>query len=99
MRRAPEPKVEQEVDSVVRFRRAFEALGQLYDQMSPGKDHVLSVLDQSLRKAVEERDREALLLSAYIIYYLRLGNYLVEPYVRRLKLAEKLFAREDQSHA
>ena len=97
LRRGPEEVVRQEVDSIKKFRLMLARLTEKFDDHASGKDHLLSALDRSLKQAVENHDREALLLSAYIIYYLRLGKYMVEPYVKRLKEAEKLFSGKEKS--
>lgn len=60
-------------------------------RLSHKKLHILSVLDEALDKANLQKDKQALILSAFIIYYLKQNAYKVEPYVKRLKEAERLF--------
>lgn len=86
----PEPAA----DSIVRFAQLLKRLGVIYADLSGGKEHVLSVLDEALKAAQTQKNKEALLLSAYIIYSLRLDGYLVDPYVKRLKQAERLLNEE-----
>jgi hypothetical protein len=50
----------------------------------------MSVLGDALNSAVLQKNRQALLLSALIIYYLKQNGYMVEPFVKRLKEAEHL---------
>lgn len=97
LRRGPEEAARQEVDSIRQFRHVLARMTEKFDDHAAGKDHLLSALDRSLKQAVENQDREALLLSGYIIYYLRLGKYKVEPYVKRLKAAEKLFSGKEEA--
>ena len=42
-------------------------------------------------KSEKQNNKEALILSALIIYYLKLDSYKVSPYVQRLKAVEKSF--------
>ena len=49
----------------------------------------MSVLDEALKSAELQKNKEALILSAFIIYYLKTGGYMVDPYVMRLKQAER----------
>ena len=76
-------------DSIGRFRTVFSRMENLLADMTAGKAHILSVLDEALKKADVQRDKEALILSGLIIYYLKQQRYKVEPYVRRLKEAER----------
>jgi len=77
--------------SIARFNVVLERINRMYADLSGARAHLLSVLDDSLKKAEKQNDKEALILSALIIYYLRLDRYKVSPYVRRLKEAEKGF--------
>jgi hypothetical protein len=85
---APPPSSEAEVDSITRFREQLERLGALYADMSGGRAHVISVLNESLDAAIKQRNPDALLLAGLLIYYLRHRGYLVAPFVKRLKEAE-----------
>lgn len=85
-------------DSIGLFENILEQSAGLLAELAQGRGHLLSVLDDSLRKALVQKNKQALLLSAYIIYYLRLGGYKVSPYVERLKQAEKVF-KEAKAHA
>lgn len=88
-------EIAEEVDNITRVRNQMQTILDRFNDLAEGKDHVLSALDSALNRAVEHHDRDALLLSAFLIYYLRLDKYMVEPYVKRLKKAEKLFSKED----
>jgi hypothetical protein len=77
-------------DTIALFGRKWERLTLLLADLSGDKGHLLSVLDDALKKATMQNNEEALLLSAFMIYYLKQNGYKVEPYVRRLKEAESL---------
>jgi len=77
-------------DSVGKFRQTLNRVSRLFDDASGNKAHLMSALDDALRSAYEQRNRDALLLSATIIYYLKQNGYKVEPFVARLKRAEQL---------
>jgi hypothetical protein len=103
LRRGPEavsdkPPATEPADSIGLFEEVLEKSAGLLGELAQGRDHLLSVLDDSLRKALVQKNKEALLLSAYIIYYLRIGGYKVSPYVERLRQAEKAI-KEAKAHA
>ena len=77
-------------DTIALFSHRWERLTLLLADLSGGKEHLLSVLDDALKKATLQNNEEALLLSAFMIYYLKQNGYKVEPYVKRLKEAEGL---------
>jgi len=79
-------------DSLTSFGELLTRISTLYRETSAGKGHLLSVLDDLLTKATVQKNREALILAGWLIYYLKQGNYKVSPFVRRLKEAEKLLA-------
>jgi hypothetical protein len=81
---------QQDEDSITRFQRQWERLSLLLADCCGGKKHLMSALDDALQSATLQENREALLLSAFMIYYLKQEGYKVEPYVRRLKKAESL---------
>jgi len=83
------PPLEAQIDSIGQFDAAFEHMLARFRDFAGDKHHILSVLDDTLRSAEIQANKEALILSALIIYYLKQDNYKVEPYVRRLKQAEK----------
>jgi hypothetical protein len=85
-------------DSILLFGKLLDRLVDRYDDLSRSKEHLLSVLDDSLQSAQAQKSMEALLLSAFIVYYLKQNSYKVDPYVRRLKEAEALI-REERQHA
>ena len=97
LKRGPET-AEPAADSVVVFGKLLGRLASRYDDLSRSKKHLLSGLDDSLRSAQIQKSKDALLLSAFIIYYLKQNGYKVDPYVRRLKEAEALI-REERQHA
>ena len=99
-KRSGETIAEIEKDSILKFTEQFESMFERWKDVSGGKAHILSVLDDCLNSAYLQLNEEALILSGFIIYYLRLKNYLVEPYVKRLKAAESLIkkARAESSY-
>jgi hypothetical protein len=90
LRREPEQKIDTEIDSMVMFDNALEGARDLYHDLQGGKQHVLSVLDDALRRAVLQKNKQALILSAFMIYYLKHNGYLMEPFIKRLKEAERI---------
>ena len=101
LRRGGETLAEVEKDSILKFTEHFESMFERWKDVSGGKAHILSALDDCLKSAYLQLNEEALILSGFIIYYLRLKNYLVEPYVKRLKAAESLIkkAKAESSYA
>jgi len=97
LKRGPEAKTPED-DSLTLFGKTLSRASELFADMSGGRKHLLSVLDEALKTAVVQKNREALLLSAFMIYYLKSGGYKVEPFVKRLKDAERL-QKEMASHA
>ena len=91
LRRGPEPAVES-AGSMAAFGRLLENLAGMYRDLVGSHKHILSVLDESLKTATVQKNKDALLLSAFIIYSLKLDDYKVGPYVKRLKEAEALVA-------
>jgi hypothetical protein len=77
--------------SIARFDLLFKHLGGMFADLAVNRAHLLSVLDDALKKAEAQKNKEALILSALIIYYLKLDGNKISPYVRRLKEAEKSF--------
>jgi len=76
-------------DAITRFSKSLSRTQALFADFSGNKKHILSALDDSLRSALVQRNKDALILSAYMIYFLKLHGYKVEPFVRRLKDAER----------
>ncbi|MFH1687473.1 MAG: hypothetical protein ABIE70_08135 [bacterium] len=89
LKRQAEEKQAQE-SSIALFGKTLQKVNGIFLDTSDSRRHLLSVLDETLIKATVQHSREALLLSALIIYYLRQGNYKVSPYLKRLKEAEKI---------
>lgn len=77
--------------TLIDFSKTLMHCDIMLKRLSYKKLHILSVLDESLDKAKLQKDKQALILSAFIIYYLKQNAYKVEPYVKRLKEAERLF--------
>jgi len=77
-------------DSIGLFAETLKTMTDLFKEMSHDRLHLMSVLNDALKTATLRPNREALLLSALIIYYLRQNGYMVEPFVKRLKEAERL---------
>ncbi len=90
LKRRPESAGDSSSDSIALFDNTLERLSGLFRDLSHSKQHLLSVLDGALESAHLQKSTDALLLSAFMIYYLKQGGYKVEPYVKRLKEAEKL---------
>jgi hypothetical protein len=80
-----------EGDTIAPFGHVLDRISRLFADISGRKQHLLSALDDALKAASLQGSREALLLSALIIYYLKQSSYKVEPYVKRLREAESLF--------
>ncbi len=93
LKRSGETIAEIEKDSILKFTEHFESMFERWKDVSGGRHHILSALDDCLNSAYLQLNEEALILSGFIIYYLRLKNYLVEPYVKRLKAAESLIKK------
>ncbi|MDF1544664.1 MAG: hypothetical protein P1R58_06130 [bacterium] len=89
----------EEMDTISLFGSSFERCAALFADFSGGKKHLLSVLDDSLKSAVVQKNKQALLLSAYLIYYLKLNGYIVDPFVKRLKAAERLHKEGSTANA
>lgn len=85
-------------DSIGLFFQTLSTLNDLFKDMSRDRLHLMSVLNDALKTATLRPNREALLLSALLIYYLRQNGYMVEPFVKRLKEAERL-QQKTGSHA
>jgi hypothetical protein len=77
-------------DSIALFGDALKTMGAMFVEASRDRVHLMSVLSDALNSATLQKSREALLLSALIIYYLKQNGYMVEPFVKRLKEAEHL---------
>ncbi|MEW5796903.1 MAG: hypothetical protein AB1772_11160 [Candidatus Zixiibacteriota bacterium] len=77
-------------DSIGQFSETMKTMAVRFEESSRGRAHLMSVLGDSLSSAALQKNREALLLSAMIIYYLKQNGYMVEPFVKRLKEAERM---------
>lgn len=80
-----------EEDTITLYANILTRLQAMFHDMSANKAHILTLLDDALKSARYQQNKDALLLSASIIYYLKLNRYKVDPYVKRLKEAEALF--------
>lgn len=94
LKRGPEPVSESQTDpdcctSKTKFTQQWERLTNLYKDFSGNRGHLLSVLDESLISAEKQNNKDALILSAFLIYYLKQNGYKVSPYVKRLKQVER----------
>jgi hypothetical protein len=85
---AATPKSDQTPDTLEQFREVMKRLQMRFEEHAASRQHVLSALDDALKSAELQNNREALLLSALMIYYLKQKSYKVEPYVARLRTAE-----------
>lgn len=72
------------------YRNTISGVFDLFEEIATDKQHIMSVLDEALDEAIKKGSKEALLLSAFTIYYLKHNGYKVEPYVKRLKEAESV---------
>ena len=99
LRRGPESIEEKakESDTIGVFSELFNSLFDRWESAASGRKHILSALDDLLKSAYLQQNEQALLLSAFIIYYLRQKGYKVEPYVKRLKAAESLIKQKEKS--
>ncbi len=89
----PEPVLTPNSDTISLFVKRLSKMTALFMDYSNSKNHILSVLEDLLQKASTETSKDALILSAFIIYYLKQNGYKVEPYVRKLKEAETLYKK------
>lgn len=80
-----------EANSIEVFGDTLKDCQNLFLDSAGDQKHLLTVLDDTLRRALLQKSKQALLLSAFMIYYLKLGGYQVSPYVKRLKEAERVF--------
>lgn len=93
LHRGPEEATQQlvrERDTINEFAAYMEQLTARMADFAGGKKHLLSVLDDALKSSILQKSKDSLILSAFIIYYLKIFGYKVEPYVARLKHAESL---------
>lgn len=96
LHRGPESTEETDFGSISIFTKKLNSLMGRWEEVSAGRKHVLSALDDLLKSAYLQHNQDALLLSGFIIYYLRQNGYLVEPYVKRLKAAESLIKKSQE---
>ncbi len=97
LKRGPESQKTDD-DSISLFGKTMARTSGLFLSKAKGRKHLISVLDESLNSAALQKNREALLLSGFIIYYLKIGGYKVEPFVKKLKEAERI-QKESAAHA
>ena len=88
--RGSETAEKRDEDTIALYDNTLTRLQAIYRDLSANKAHIMTILDDALISAKDQQSRDALLLSASIIYYLKLNRYKVEPYVKRLKEAEAL---------
>jgi len=98
LKRKPEIGSTDPSDTIKVFGETMEMVRNLYLDFAGGKAHLLSALDDALKSALLQQNKEALLLSAFIIYYMKQNGYMVEPFVKRLKEAEDA-QREERLNA
>ena len=94
LKRGPEDPKALDEDTISLFYNKLGAIAELFEDAAQGKQHLLSVLDDALKSATVQKNRDALLLAGFIIYYLKQSRYKVEPYGKRLKEAEHLFGEK-----
>jgi len=96
LKRGPEARVVPEEvggDSIALFDKKLARLTAIFKDCCAGKKHILSVADDLLKAALLQSNKDALILSAFIIYYLKQSGYKVEPYVKKLREAETNLAK------
>ncbi|MBU8934113.1 MAG: hypothetical protein KOO62_08895 [candidate division Zixibacteria bacterium] len=76
-------------ESIAAFDQALVHCRILLQRVGQNRKHLLSAIDDSLKMASIQGNKDALLLSAFAIYYLKQSGYRTEPYVKRLKEAER----------
>ena len=96
LKRGPEVADNTYESSTSLFDKQLERIVAIYKDLAGSHEHVLSALDDALKSAELQKNKDALILSGAIIYYLKQNRYLVDPYVRRLKQAEKLIKAEQR---
>lgn len=98
LKRSPESTKEvaemYENDTISLFLNKLERSVNLFKDYSANKQHILSVLDDLLKSAKIQKNKDALILSAFIIYYLKQNGYKTEPFVKKLKEAETILSGE-----
>ncbi len=94
LKRGPETKTPSPkpaaTDTIALFDSKLERLVAVFKDHCQGKQHLLSVADDLLKAAKLQKNKDALILSGFIIYYLKQNGYKVEPYVKKLKEAETI---------
>ena len=91
---APEPvNSDLSDDTISLFVKRLSKMTALFMDHSNSKSHILSVLETILQKASSETNKDALILSAFIIYYLKQNGYKVDPFVKKLKEAETFYKK------
>jgi hypothetical protein len=91
---APAKRYQPKPDSIIQFYDVLRRVNNLYRDSVRNSEHLMTVLDDSLKAAQVQRNPDALMLSAMIIYFLKQNDYLVAPFVKRLKEAEQLQKQE-----
>lgn len=99
LKRGPETAEPTEGEpTITKFANTLEKITAVFADVSAGKKHILSILDDSLKSASIQKNPDALILSGMLIYYLKLRGYKVDPFVKRLKEAEAI-QRQDVANA
>jgi hypothetical protein len=91
---APAKRYQPKPDSIIQFYDVLRRVNNLYRDSVRNSEHLMTVLDDALKAAKVQRNPDALMLSAMIIYFLQHNGYLVKPFVKRLKEAEELQKQE-----
>jgi len=97
LKRGPEGTSTSKSDTIKRFSESLQKALNLYSDSSANKKHLMSVLDDTLKSAELQQNSDAILLSAWIIYYLKLQGYKVEPFVKRLRKVERAHKMETKT--
>lgn len=90
LKRGAEEASPHQDESIVAFDETLIRCRSLLERTGHQRKHLFSAIDDSLKMASIQGNKDALLLSAFAIYYLKQNGYKTEPYVKRLKAAERL---------
>lgn len=95
LRRGPET-AGSDLSSIDEFNDTLDRIKGLFEDFQHNRQHLMSVLDSALVSATAQRNRAALNLAGFMIYFLKQKGYKVQPFVKRLKEAEELLGTGDE---
>lgn len=73
-----------------KFASSLAEMGEYIEGDFKESDHLLSRLDNILKSAAVRGDKRFLRMGAALIYFLKTEGYKVEPYVKKLREAERI---------